>query len=380
MRTTPPNRRGITLVEVLVSIFVLGIGLLSVLSLFTAGRDLEARAVRQTAARGYAGVIEPKILDVWSRLENWRWTDGPSWHAYDPLDQPATDGMVKFPVLIDPVGLNGTSVVLPARTWDWNRFVLAPAAEPQMAFRRMSVFSGTAAPSQAAFLNALADADAVEFRVPQETRDGPPLNVFEYGRRARRTEFTPALFVAQYPFTTPTQSHPVSPGTEVIRWLLVFRNLAPGSVDESKASPNDQTQAWPTGFLAFDVLDAQAELLSIQFPPGGPRRDDASLRRSLKPGRWMLIARKPPGADPPLAWMIHWATIVSATREEANENANPEEAENAGWWLTIDPPLPNDDFLKDPATPPALIPPYRVFSFESLIHVKQIDLTPYTLQ
>jgi hypothetical protein len=404
MRSPPHDRLGITLVEVLISIFVLGLGLLSVLSLFTAGRDLEARAVRQAAAVAYVDTIEPQIVNNWSRVGLWRWTnvggsEAASWQRLGAtLGDPNLANFVQLPVVIDPYGLNADTVLpgalnLGNEPWWWHRFVLAPppvnpAFAGALPFRRTALMAPPGSPNpviaQSPILNFLADPDAIEFSSPEDQL-APPRNKFAFGRRARGTELTPAIFVAQYPETSPTSSLPISPGLEVIRWLLVFRNL-PAQGPSPLMDKAEDGSEWPAGFLKFEVDEAAGELLTISVRQKLLREDPTSLRRSLKPRSWILIARKPQLAAPPpppeAAWMVHWARIVTADeRNDPYQEKSPEPQLRDPWTISIDPPLPNQAFDREQSDSPG--PPdwdYLAFTFESLIHVKQLDITPHVLQ
>jgi len=401
------TRRGITLVEVLISIFVLGVGLLGVLSLFTAGRDVESRAARKSAAMAFADTIETKFVGEWSLVRNWRWTfeggGAPNW--WDSTDTDVAGDFlhvarVQFPVIIDPYALNAetipdTQVGQTNDTWWWHRFVLAPDLNPndpnidpvdpmvrKIPFRRTSLFTSLP-PSSTAILAAVSDPDSVEYRLNQQDQIAPPENRFEFGRRMRGGDFTPALFIAQHPTTSPVADLPIASGIDVVRWLLIFHKLPVNGMDPAKAGP-----AWPSGFLRFNVHEASDELVSISVrddlesapPVCELRQDETSLNRALKPGQWMLFARRlPPNTN---AWMVHWAKIVSAGEDDGYVE-KPTDLMRKTWLLTIDPPLPNAHFAQVfPADPALRIldPFYLAFAFESLVHVKQLDMTPHRLQ
>jgi type II secretory pathway pseudopilin PulG len=398
-----PTRRGITLVEVLISIFVLGVGLLGVLSLFTAGRDVESRAARKSAAMSFADTIETKFVGEWSLIRNWRWTfagdaNAPNW--WDSTDSTRRE-WVQFPVIIDPYALNADTIPNPQvgqtnDVWWWHRFVLAPDLNPndpnippvdpmnrKIPFRRTSVFTAQP-PPRAAILATVSDPDSVEYRLNQQDQIAPPENRFEFGRRTRAGDFTPALFIAQHPTTSPTLAVDLkdAAGTDVMRWLLIFHKLPVTDMDPAKVGAS-----WPTGFLQFHVHEASDEMLSIsvrdhtQNPPVSDlRQDGTSLTRALKPGQWMLFARRPLPATN--AWLIHWAKIVSAS-EDGGYVEKPGNISRKAWLLTIDPPLPNAHFEQVFPTDPddrILDPLYLAFAFESLMHVKQLDMTPHSLQ
>jgi len=368
MCRTVASRRGITLVEVLVSIFVLGIGLLSVLSLFTAGRDLEARAVRRGAAVNYADTIEPRIADSWSRPAGWHWTinGGP-----DAADWVSDASGVQLPVVLDPYGLNASTVRSPDQaetTWWWHRFVEAPPSfGGAVPFLRTSVFDGTIPPHGDAVLATLADPDGIEYRLNTEDTLAPPLNAFEFGRRVRGTDFTPALFIAHANGSGGT----IAPGLEVIRWLLVFHKFPVNMMDAAMAGPE-----WPAGFLQFNVIVAQEELLVLGLPKNLVRRDEGSLRRSLKPGQWLLLAHR---AAADQEWTVHWSRLTTA----APEDDTPEDdapADQKRWLVSIENAMPPG--MPQP-WPPILLGDGEVFlafSADSLLHVKKLDVTPYILQ
>ena len=110
------SRSGISLLEVLVSIFILAIGISSVFALFLAGRELDARAAVQTRASAYLDRLETKLLDRWTDIRQWQYIDptnlGLAWAV--GVDLP-------LPIIVDPYALAVDSDF--SADWGLNRFV-----------------------------------------------------------------------------------------------------------------------------------------------------------------------------------------------------------------------------------------------------------------
>jgi hypothetical protein len=64
--------------QVLIAMFVLAVGILSVFGLFTAGRELESRAVIKSEALAFAATLRTTICDQWLDRSQWRgpWIPG----------------------------------------------------------------------------------------------------------------------------------------------------------------------------------------------------------------------------------------------------------------------------------------------------------------
>src|SRR5262249_22084043 len=106
-----PRRPAITLVEVLVAIFVMGIGMLAVLTLFPLGALTMAQAIRDNRA-GHIGATAASMLDSYFLLQ----PDGTyappakdfylnQLYAEPPGAPPADPNGPSYPVFLDPLGL-----------------------------------------------------------------------------------------------------------------------------------------------------------------------------------------------------------------------------------------------------------------------------------
>jgi prepilin-type N-terminal cleavage/methylation domain-containing protein len=126
---TPLNRKGLTLVEVLIAILVMGIGLISLLALFPLGALNMAQAIKDnrmaqiaSSDRGFAnfrirnaGFVDPTLNSAFQYFE------GPP--PPGPEVPPATTGP-SYPVYVDPFGWqvqpNATVTDLRVGTWAGN--------------------------------------------------------------------------------------------------------------------------------------------------------------------------------------------------------------------------------------------------------------------
>ncbi len=355
----PASRRGITLLEVLMAMFVLAIGILSIFGLFTAGRELEARAAIKSDAIAYAATLRTTITDQW--IKNWRdWLYVHTGTNFASVGANlAAPQRVSLPVLIDPCGLNTDTqprsqfLRLPASDWDWARMTpLNSGTTSLQPFARVTLpltAAGFTPMSREGAVASVSDQDSIEYTLPPNDND-PPLNAFELGRRKRGSDLIPALFVA----ATSAASLPntlVNAGVQVTPTLLIFHK--PGVDMETPVPP--AAGDWPAGYLELQVTAPQQSGLldaSLTRVPS----DSAVIRRSLRPGNWLLIA-EPRGSVTSQWFDTRWVKIKSATN---NSSISPN-----GWLFVLD---------EDRSTANLS----RCYAFERLVHVVD-DLDPVTL-
>jgi hypothetical protein len=383
----PSTRRGISLLEVLIAMFVLAVGILSVLALFTAGRELESRAAIKSSAVAFAAAQQDTIANQWLDFEQWLCVDNPAaptfrWATPEPG---GPTPKITLPVLVDPWGLctggkvretatawdpdHGTALI-----WDWSRFVPLPSDGLTAPFQRVTlparerqVIGDPPIPPfhREEALASFSDQDSIEYALSANA-DDPPLNAFEVGRRKRGSDFVPAVFIA----AAVPASNQVAPGTRVKRSLLIFHKPVPDF-------ETDGVAAWPAGMIELRLTrHAKGLITAVIWKTPAP--DDTAVRRSLKPGKWMLFTNRLPRAGGPLyRYDFEWREVTSVTKGEDGE-----------WLIVLKSDLPSDDW---PVTPeasvdgliskwnpqyPGLAPPNpQVFSpiycyaFEHLVHV-----------
>jgi hypothetical protein len=143
--TRTANRRAVTLVEVLIAIFLMGIGLMAILSLFPLGAAQMAQAIKDqrcaeaaTNADALSRIIWKQTCDADANGGSLKFTDGTSGQAFVlAMDNPnvglpggsqiagetaipRSSGLASYPVVVDPFGVMtqaGTNKVwLPAPT------------------------------------------------------------------------------------------------------------------------------------------------------------------------------------------------------------------------------------------------------------------------
>jgi len=370
MTTTSPlpvrGRAGISLLEVLISMFILAVGIISVLSLFTAGREIQARTATISRAVSFADQMAAMVQD-WRQLSEWQARQPDGTFAWVNLMGP----VVQLPVVIDPYGLNANTVNENPNGWDWANFaniryqLAEPVTSPPAVnndwlqyFRRIALPSVPRQDNPNPITNRLrfeeaislfADADAVEYVLPTDPRR-PPENQFEFGRRKRGGDLSPALMVARQDW----QSTAPSTGVPMRYWLLVAHKQ-PRGYDSNEAG----SQSWPQGSLRFDVTSLEHGLLAISLPTKPTDRkpkDTAALRRGLQPGRWLLLTRWNGSG-----WMIHWTKMTSVTGKGDDR------------WLVVPAQAPEPEavwqYESTPPPPPGSFPPVA-FSFDSIVDVR----------
>jgi hypothetical protein len=368
--SSSPVRRGITLLEVLVAMFVLAVGILSIFSLFIAGRELESRATIKSEAIAYAGTLSNTIANEW--IEAW-----PDWLYVDQSGGFARTGLIvgsgtciSLPVLIDPCGLSGDTAAVDrgiflqkavAGTyrpdWKWSQMTpLTSGTVKYQPFARVTLpltTGGLVPMAREGVVASISDQDSVEYQMPLNNTD-PPRNAFELGRRKRGSDLVPALFVAASGALL-LDNTKIEPGTPINRTLLIFHK--PGTDLESGfdvGSPSNAA-AWPAGYVELTVTTLQPEgrlEASLKKVPS----DSAVVRRSLRPGNWLLIA-EPQGPVTGRWFNTRWVKIRSATTNSTAADPN-------GWLLVL------DEFKETLAGT-------SCYAFERLVHAVKLD--PATL-
>jgi len=378
----PSDRRGISLLEVLIAMFVLAVGILSILALFTAGRELESRAAVKSQALAFAASQKQTIGTQWLDWRQWLAVADPTtrtfrWAKPDP--DPSVAPPIVLPVLVDPWGLCSDAVIGPSPnwdsgvSWDWSRFTpLTSGTSAASPFQRVTTpMTERPAPYNAASpiippfsregtLASFSDEDSIEYAVAANTED-PPLNAFEVGRRKRGSDLVPALFI----WAAVPGNNAVAAGTSVRRSLLVFHRPVPDF-------ESDGTTNWPSGVVELRALRHQPGLIVAQLTK--IPSDSTAVRRSLRPGKWMLCTNRVLGESPHQGsyfYACEWREMMSVTQEDS------------GSWLIVlksDPPMdesPPAGPLWQPTypttPPPTLSSPISCYVFEHLVHVEPLD-------
>jgi len=429
------SRRGITLLEVLITMFVLTVGILSVFGLFTAGRELSARAELRGRATAYAAGQGRVLADAWMDVRQWQHHDGTArrWvRAADALQ--GADMRIRLPVLIDPWGLSrefdDPSQRLPqgaayawdpnpqgmsdSLAWDWNLAVpltsggIAVGGTTVRVFPRITLCalenvilpaeddgppSTPADPGQPrnhpfsreTLLANLADPDAVEYRTPA---DDIPTNIIEEGRRKRGTDLVPALFLA-----APDGTSGVIGGQTLLkRTLLIFHKPVPSYEAKSTADGEPGGAQWPAGSLEYRVLQLESDLLRMN--PTHVSSEDAVVRRALKPGNWLLLVRRRGPDTGPYEYDTCWRKMTSVTEVKSDtaiqsivNNGNLAPRQLPYWLVVLNDDVPaawprsksagfvrtlRDDWQNSASTAPLLFGRICAYTFESLVHLEQL--------
>lgn len=409
------RRRGITLLEVLIAMFVLAVGILSIFALFTAGRELESHAAIKSNAVAFAAAQRDTIGNQWLDWPQWLMIADPTRDERFRWAKPNPGGLllpIVLPVIVDPWGMCFDQHVrelggiawesAPAPDdvyWDWSRFVpltsaIAGSAGNSEPFRRVTVAGSEASRTGLAIDDAVidplnresvlltfSDKDAIEYRLSPNPNESP-FNAFEAGQRKRSSDLVPALFIAA---DTPTANTVVS-GNLVRRSLLVFHKPVPDF--EKSMSANAGTTYWPSGVVELRVTQHEDGLIRAKL---AKEPDDRTVvRRSLRPGKWVLFTYRLPRTPGPPHYYYDaaWRELTSVTEDDNQEwlivPKTDLPKEGTIWPRTTDPdegtPDPNDNNIRewnpsypDPSINPALFSPIYCYGFERLVHVEELD-------
>jgi type II secretory pathway pseudopilin PulG len=359
------RRRGISLLEVLMTIFIIAVGLASVFALFLAGREIEVRAIRKTDAQAFSQAVAQPLVNDWCDASQWLYLDPNNaefrWVRPSPLPSLTPIGL---PILVDPWGLatadvdEGDWAGTPldetignnnqTTNWGLNRFL--PFSGTPLPFARVTLPSfprgadSSISPplTREQVLSSLAGPDAIEFSNTSDDAS-PPTPLFELGRRKRGSDFIPALFICQ----NNAGNNEISSAV-VQRWLLIFHK--PAAAYQQK----DDGSTWPMGVHQLENAgQSSADLLEV-IPTRFTSADNTDVLRAFQPGKWVLVTHRRGGG---VVFDAHFTKLISATQEGTK------------WLLAIEPELPANWSFNNPV---------NVYAFESLVDVRLDSSAPLT--
>lgn len=353
INSTSFDRRGISLLEVMISIGLLAIGLTSVLALVAAGRELNAKVRIQTQALAMAQRSAEEIAPPWLDTSQWVGNNMGAWEWVSPTTTTFSNSYT-LPLLIDPTGLASDTSLLPTG-WTWNHSCYhATFQYPRLTLagkkRIGHTVSSTLTPplTREQMLSEISSPDALEYY----TATDPPQNLFESGRRKRISDFTVALFLApaNRPTSSPTTNVTI-PLQSVDQWLLVFH----------KRLVDHENNSAPTDHLAFsgNCSGGGVELINDL-----PDVDQDTLNRALYPTKWLLVVCKyniynsVTNQFDILRWDLRWIQILSVI-------APPMDNPSDKWFVTFSDDL-DEVWGSDPNNK------IYAFTYESLKHVEEL--------
>lgn len=276
------DRSGFTLLEVLISIFILGTGILSVFSLFMAGRSLQAYYHRQNAARNFASSTAVSVAKTWLAEDLvGLMGDGNEENPYNPA-APPPGSFEAGTYLVDPVGLNMHAGYGPYVGNQWN--IAFPENGDTKAIPRLAVNSRVSAE---VMINNLAGIDDLGYELSDPTNpDAAWLVRSFYGGRQRRDQaYHHALFVTSLPMTA------ASPGA-----LLIFKDRPVPTGDDDDPVPSfdaiSPEYGWPVGVVRLHsgtAIDSAGTVTAIENATADGDIRGEILRDCLRPKKWGII-------------------------------------------------------------------------------------------
>ena len=354
INSTSFDRRGISLLEVMISIGLLAIGLTSVLALVAAGRELNAKVRIQTQALAMAQRSAQQIAPSWLDTSQWVGNNMGTWEWVSPNTNSFLSSYT-LPLLIDPTGLASDTLLPQNRKWTWNHSCyhaatfqyprLTLAGDNRIGHTVSSILTPPLTREQ--MLSEISSPDALEYY----TATDPPQNRFENGRRKRASDFTVALFLAPANRPTSIATTDVTLSlNSVDQWLLVFHKRL---VDhENNSAPTDHLAF--SGICSGGGVELTNDLLDV---------DRDTLNRALYPTKWMLVVCKyhlynsvTKIFDGPTRWDLRWIQILSVIAPPLNK---PKDL----WFVTFSDDLP-EAWESDNGNK------IYAFTYESLKHVE----------
>ncbi len=336
-------QRGISLMEVLVSIGIVAIGLVSVLSLLPVGgyQAAEANKHERKAALGLNAVQDLKNRGVFD-TKNWVWYDRTSnkWKSYNT---PATADFVP-PIVIDPFMVGAATTAqypiienFPANLvkyqggtqfspsipnpWHWlgmKRFTLAQACTPVSGAPGEFIPNGPLAQALTishddTFAERPDDASLpAASPYTRDASDNPLTRDFE-GLYSWLITLTPTELELEHIVPTPKRQYLMS--------LVIFNRRLPA------APIDDGTQE---EFVYARLADRNIGLGGGDFNLGDDSANADTKLELARAGNWLMLCRyEPTGATPasgePQVWpMFHWYRIIAASDTEDGNIQMPE--------------------------------------------------------
>jgi len=427
MKTSVRNhhhRRGITVLEVVISIFVLSFGLLGVLAMFAAGRSVSATLRVQTSALTYAyqvtlaGYVESLKVATWdsgnmaSRCYpqdylGWAWSKSPAhlpadwitsagindrlrveketgrgkWEDHPPMD--SLFGVSAPVVAIDPCGLfteQDQTAWDPTSRYLMNIDVPTTPATPLVAAPRIALLPDPESwPRKPALTLQAAQSrftgvDDVEYD-PPTILNGPPTNAFEGGRRRTGSDYTFALFLI-LGGTSITGNRSEGPwfygyreliGVFHKRQTLIADPTTPGLYKGPEGCVFSGNVSNVDNMFQWTLLpNANAEPLVPTFP-GYNDGTPESVRRAagyIKPGK-LLLVRRPDIPTDSLVNQWSFQRVISCSRKGTSDD----DQIDPKWLIITTPAVSGMDDINAMQTSSSNSP-FLAIAFDGLVLVK----------
>lgn len=292
-------RRGISLLEVLITIFVLTAGLLGIAALVPVGFVLNSHATRadRSAACGRAAMREIETRDMLN-YKNWFTAAGDPWRPF-PHDRRRIN-----PFVIDPLFIAENGDIANSRVFPYNADV-----DPTLQLTRITL-AGLYDPSELALSKALAEQvsmcrDDIIFEPPTGDSEGRPVFVAAFqGDYSWMAMVTPAESENPAPSDPPYQ---VSTRLDQRRMftvtVVVFYKRV--TVSTGVDTPSERQ-------VQVDIVGRTTILSDVS---------GTGLLEGLAPNQWIMISGMlKPAADDPKPRPLHRWYRIASVGQAANKN------------------------------------------------------------
>jgi hypothetical protein len=349
-------RRGITLMEVLISIFVASVGLMGLAALIPVGRHYVVEASKQERgnAVGRAAFREIKVRG-WLKPEN-LWGSGgavagadltkpfcidPLFVAY-PANNSAGGAMTILPGT--PPWNDGTGWLFPTKLTDeLGAGVVATARMPRATLKG---WSGATIPmTNPSVERMFRSEDDLVFELPSDETKRPNVVWGSDDRIQSAGDYTWLATVVPSPWPYPVTPAPIAaPKAFSVSVAVCYKRspLAPlpAIADRGDGPPSERVLyadfiSGGVGYGGGDVL------LRLPIKSGDPNSDPANVEKSdfpkVRPGQWIMLGGwTQPAAPIPPHEVYHWYRVVATGGDPsyADSGTNPASASgNPEWFL-----------------------------------------------
>jgi hypothetical protein len=376
-------RSGITLLEVLISIFVLAVGLLSVASLIpVASFQVQRAHVDDTKALiGQQAVRDARVHgffrpDYWCYVNGWPYVNSKTGVLFGGgqngigTGQPITRAQALTPCAIDPCMFNKFRAATPP-VFASNGNANNPLVMPRLTCNANAYYA-------AADQVCLSQDDLV-FDINSSDPDALPLNGFNTAKTKRSFQGQFSWLATLVPVRGDALSAavPVSRNAMILS-IVVFNQRPTGVVP---GSPGSGERAAPAQLMPAGAQTLGAGELQISDQNSSATYDQAKVDLAVTPGEWIMLGAMVTNYDflqqngaPTSRPMFRWYRVVTVgpiltPKGASNPPGSPQPGDNATNTYARDLTISGPEWNASPTYMPSASPQFWAFIYDGAVAV-----------